>query len=1150
MIFEQPSKMEQLSDATTEVIEPVQTTKIAIVGMDTFFGSCDGLDAFERSIYDGTQHFIPLPPYRWKGIEEQQQLLKDYGFEGSEAPLGAYINEFEINTLRLKIPPNEVDKLNPQQLLILKVADRALRDARLGEGGNVSVIIAAETELSVHQLQQRWNLPWQLQEALMKENASLSSEQLSELETLVQDSIHHPAHTSEFVSYIGNIMASRIAALWNFTGPSFTLSAGENSAFKALEVAQMLLAAGEVEAVVVGAVDLAGGVEHVLWRNQLAKINTGVNTLSYDQKANGWMVGEGAGAVVLKRLDSAKQAQDRIYAVIDAISLVQECATEEKVNDLPPPGALPVTQACQRAFTQTGIKPADISYVEVFGSGVRSQDESEIKGLIQAYQTAEPDLSCAIGSVKANIGHTYAASGIASLIKTALCLYHRYIPATSQWSSPKMPEIWQGSPFYVPSESRPWFLKEGTSKRVAAINGLGLDGTYAHLILSEEPTQKERSSRYLEQMPFYLFPIAADQCSDLLEQLNVLQQTIKDCSSLAVAASQTFAAFQNHQEETYALAILGRNKDELMREIKRAFTGVANAFDTGKDWQTPVGSYFTAKPQGKRGTIAFVYPGAFNSYIGLGRNIFRLFPKVYDDADNHVANIGPILREKVIYPRSLNSLSRRQLEILEEQLIEDALAMLESGMGFASLFTAMMRDYFQLQPHCTFGYSLGEISMMCAQDVWTDYDKGSYTLNSSPLFCTRLSGPKTAVREYWGLPPEQNLEDENFWSTYILIAPVSQVRECLKHETRVYLTHINTPNEVAIAGDTQACQRVIETLKCDAFRAPSDHVIHCDAMRSEYDELVKLNILPLKKIPETVFYSAAEYKPITLDSNSIGHSIAKGICQPLDFPRLINQVYEDGARIFVEAGAGSTCSRWIGETLKQKEHVTVSLNKRGVDDHTSIIKALAKLLSHRVSLDLSPLYCPVRETFTQNSSIFKTITLGGSRISSTMLNAKNNEMFQELSLQPVGESTGEQQYLLSTLEKHEEMNFNKMQSRLKSCENGFKSIDNNNLKTSEQLQSFDMLASSNISHQDVPPVNTKSYDFGGKLNQTELPSNYYQKMRHKTSHINKIHVAFLQTRQESLKQISEIIQLQVACSKQWIDSGCLAINSKQSPLDK
>ncbi|PMB52825.1 omega-3 polyunsaturated fatty acid synthase subunit, PfaB, partial [Fischerella thermalis CCMEE 5201] len=435
---------------TTEPVTPQEAlhpAKLAIVGMDAFFGGCDGLDAFERSIYEGKQHFIPLPPQRWYGVEKQTELLKKYGLADGKPPLGAYITDFEIDTVSSKIPPNELEKLNQQQLLLLKVAERALKDAGIKEGANVAVIIATETEFSAHHLQQRWNLAWQIKEGLIAGEISLPTDKIDQLETIIKDGMHHPVESSEYVSYIANIMASRISSLWDFTAPVFTITAGENSTFKVLEVAQHLLTTGEAEAVLVGAVDLAGGMENVLLRNQRAAINSGANTLSYDQKVNGWMVGEGAGAVVLKLHETAKKASDRIYAAVDAISFVQDSLGKSN--------AKAVHQVSQQALLMAGIKPSEVNYLEVYGSGNKQEDAAEITGLLQAYSGNANDLNCAIGSIKANIGHTYTASGIASLIKTALCLYYRYIPATPNWTGVKGKELWQSRELISPSPHLP-----------------------------------------------------------------------------------------------------------------------------------------------------------------------------------------------------------------------------------------------------------------------------------------------------------------------------------------------------------------------------------------------------------------------------------------------------------------------------------------------------------------------------------------------------------------------------------------------------------------------------------------------------------------------------------------------------------------------
>lgn len=396
---------------------------------------------------------------------------------------------------------------------------------------------------------------------------------------------------------------------------------------------------------------------------------------------------------------------------------------------------------------------------------------------------------------------------------------------------------------------------------------------------------------------------------------------------------------------------MGHNREQLQGEIQHAQKGLNDAFEQGKTWQTPVGSYFTANPLGRTGKTAYVYPGAYSAYLGLGRTLTRLFPQLWDSSiymslKNHYALVAHLL-----YPRGIQAFSQRQLESLEQKLIDNPLDMLETEIGYAGLMTTVVKDYFQIPCQIALGYSLGEISMMYGQQVWRNFDEAGDVLRSSALFRDRIIGQKVAVRQFWHLPEEDSGE---FWSTYLLIADLKQVQERVAKEPRVYLTQINTPKEMVIAGDPQACSRVIDQVQGAAFRAPYNHVIHCQAIASEYSELARLNTHQSRPIPETKFYSAAKYAPISLESEAIGQNIARNLCHQLDFPRLIERTYEDGARIFLEVGAGSNCSRWIGEILKQKEHVTIVFNRRGVAEHTSILQGLAKLISHRVSVNLSP----------------------------------------------------------------------------------------------------------------------------------------------------------------------------------------------------
>ncbi|WP_353931999.1 type I polyketide synthase [Okeanomitos corallinicola TIOX110] len=1093
-------------------IQENKAAKIVIVGMDACFGECDGLDAFESSIYDGKQHFIPLPEKRWHGIDQQEKLLQEYGLEAGKAPEGAYIKDFEVDTLAYKIPPNEVEKINPQQTLLLKVCDRALKDGKIKPNSNVAVIIAADTELSVHQLQQRWNSSWQIKDGLNGAEISLPPEKVTKLESIVKNSIHHQVDIGEYVSYVGNIMASRISSLWNFSGPSFTISAVETAVFKALELAEMLLTTQEVDAVVVGAVDLAGGVENVLLRSQFGKINTGINTLSFDQKADGWSVGEGAGAVVLQRHDTALQNNQRIYAIIDGLSISQSSSMAID--------AATINQVCKQAFKQAGIQPQAVNYLEVCGSGISQEDETEINGILQAYPPVGDGLHCALGSVKANIGHTFVASGIASLIKTALALYYKYIPATPNWSGVKTPQVWEGSPFYVATESRPWFLQKDVKCRISAINSIGCDGSFAHLILSEETQQQEHSRSYLESRPFNLFPITGDNQSNLLSALDNLQKTIENGECLKTTASQTFIKFQQNSDSKYTLSITGRNQKELLKEINSAKKGVTNAFANGKDWQTPIGSYFTPKPLGKNGEIAFVYPAAVNTYVGIGRTLFRLFPHAFDDTVVKSLYKRAADVEKLVFPRCLSKLTTRELEKLEKKLLDDSIAMFEAEILFTRFITTILNNDFQIKPKYIFGYSLGETSMMVAQGIWSKVYQGSNTFNSSALFGDRLSGQKNAVREYWQLPKNPANDHQNLWSNYVLMTSATQVREAIKSETRVYLTQINTPEEVLIAGEPAACERVIKKLGCNAFPAPFDHVIHAPAMQSEYSEIFKINNVPAQNIPGVTCYSAAEYQPISLESEVIAHNIAKGLCQELDFPRLVNRVYKDGAKVFIEAGAGGMCSRWINKILGNQEHITVSLNRRGIDDHTSIIKALAKLLSHRVKLDISPLYNLSLATTKNNKATLRKVLLGGNSITAEILNTENRKIFQKDPNQKSEQITNHREYkITNSLQPSSQIKPSHIYPQPEKIT--MKTIMDNRFKPQEELKSSEATCNHKFSCQNPIP----------KIQMNDLKISQYQKLTSNNSKLTTAHTSFLEARKEFSQQMSEIIQLQLACAQ-------------------
>ncbi len=613
-----------------------------------------------------------------------------------------------------------------------------------------------------------------------------------------------------------------------------------------------------------------------------------------------------------------------------------------------PLSAAVISGVLQEARRSSGIRPEVIGLIEAATLRGAKISADEAAGLLGAFGPQNP-LTCALGS---------SLAGLLGVAKTAWCLSRRVIPGVPGWGGPAQPDAWQHSPFYVPAESRAWFVPASQDKRHAGLNLLATDGSFTHILFCDAASITRQRVETPRQEALRLFPLTASSVGQLLEKMTALQSKLTTGSSLVGAAQDAYRQYILEKPAAeYVACLLGQTPDELLREIGFAAKGVTTAFEKQSDWQTPLGSFFTPRPLGKDGKVSFVYPGAFNSYPGVGRDLFYLFPNLYDHLSGITSDIGDLLNERLLYPRSMAALTSVDLTAIEIQLTADPITMLISGSCLAVLYTDVLRNVFEINPASAFGYSLGEISMMFASRVWTEADGTSKALRESPLFHTRLTGPQNAVREYWNLPTlNESDPHEVLWVNYLLMIGPEKVKEALADETRVYLTHINTPRQVAIGGDPAGCRRVIDRLKCKSLQAPFDYAIHCKPIHSEYDMLTELHSVPVMNQPGMILYSAATYQPMPIDRQTIAQQIAHELCNCLDFPRLIQLAYNDGARIFVELGAGSNCARWVNDTLEGQPHAAYSINRKGVDDHASILRLMARMVSQRVPVNLSVLY--------------------------------------------------------------------------------------------------------------------------------------------------------------------------------------------------
>ncbi|MEW6995738.1 beta-ketoacyl synthase N-terminal-like domain-containing protein [Colwelliaceae bacterium MEBiC 14330] len=434
LVLQQPTKDIAVTAKQASARQP-----LAIIGMDAHFGSAEGLASFKKLIDNNNTTFTALPKSRWKGIENDSDVME--ALQLTRAPQGGYVESFDIDFLRFKVPPNEQDCLIPQQLMMMKVADNAAKDAGLNEGSNVAVLVAMGIELELHQYRGRVNLSTQIEESLLQQGVRLSDEQRATLTNIAKDGVAHAAQLNQYTSFIGNIMASRISALWDFSGPAITLSAEENSAYRCVELAENLFQTTDIDAVIIASVDLAGSIENISLRQHFGPLNptpshTGKSSSNTDTSVlddQRWIVGEGAGAFVLKPLSSVEQ--QNVYATIDSISFVNGNDTDA------------IIKAANASLLNAGLTAADITSIEAHASGFSAENKAERQALPRLYPGRK------ISSVKGNVGHTFNASGVASIIKNALILNDTVSQASSRAAH-------------------------------IAINGLGKDESCAHLIMS------------------------------------------------------------------------------------------------------------------------------------------------------------------------------------------------------------------------------------------------------------------------------------------------------------------------------------------------------------------------------------------------------------------------------------------------------------------------------------------------------------------------------------------------------------------------------------------------------------------------------------------------------------------------------------------
>ena len=441
---------------------------LAIVGLGAHFGDLDSLGRFQRAVLSGQPALRPRPAERFYGVELNDGLLP---LGGPAGPMpGAWIDRLQIPRDRFRIPPREIPGILPQQLLMLQVATDAFEDAGLDPRRNrprlrSGVLVGMGLDLETTRFCLGWGLRAMARRWLQQLGQRLDPEPFEAWLRDLRRALGPGLDANRTVGALGGIIASRIARELRLGGPSFAVSSEDASGATALEVATGLLRRRELDVALVGAVDLAGDVRTVLATGALRPWSPSGIPRPFDARADGPVVGEGAAALVLKRLDDARRDGDRIYALLRSVATARSWQ-----------GAL------GRAYEGSRLDPATVSYVEGHGSGAPDSDRQEAQALIGFFpRRKEP--RCALGSARSVIGDTGAASALAGVVKTALALFDEVLPAIPDFQAPVEGPGWNGSTFHVPRAPQAWHQDPADGPRRAGVNTCSVDGSFHHVVL-------------------------------------------------------------------------------------------------------------------------------------------------------------------------------------------------------------------------------------------------------------------------------------------------------------------------------------------------------------------------------------------------------------------------------------------------------------------------------------------------------------------------------------------------------------------------------------------------------------------------------------------------------------------------------------------
>jgi acyl transferase domain-containing protein/NADP-dependent 3-hydroxy acid dehydrogenase YdfG len=902
---------------------------IAVVGLAALMPGARDAAEFWRNIVTGRDLITELPAGRWPAEEfyDPDPSTPDTTYSRR----GAFLPEIEFGPLAHGLPPATLAAIDPAQLLGLTVADALLGDldrnlAAPLDRERVSVILGSSTLSRVGTMDARIQRPLWLK--ALREQGIEEAQAQEACDRIAEQYV--PWQEDSFPGLLSNVVAGRIANRLDLHGTNCTVDAACASSLAAVSAAANELALGKADLVLTGGVDATNNpLMYVCFSKTPALSPTG-DARPFSEDADGTLLGEGLAMLALRRLDAAERDGDRIYAVIRGLGT----SSDGKGGAIYAPMATGQARALRRAYASAGYGPDTVELVEAHGTATRAGDAAEFTSLREVFgETGRPGTGwCALGSVKSQIGHTKAAAGAAGLIKVVLALHQRVLPPTIKVRTPNPGLGIETSPFYLNTTVRPWTRRADHPRR-ASVSSFGFGGANYHVALEEyggvDASRGRRAARVLATAS-ELVLLSGDSPGDLRARL-LDDGHGRPAPILAELAAESRRHFDHGQP--CRLAVVATGADDLREKLDRAGEMAGRQPDSA--FALPGGVCYDCGPA-VPGRIAFVFPGQGSQYTGMGGDIAMAFPAAQDVWDLAAGlDLGEQALSDIVFP--VPAFTDEQRAGQERRLTDTRWA--QPALAAHSLSMLALLASIGVEPDCAAGHSLGELVALHAAGAMDAESLLRLARHRGELLARMDGEPGTMLAV--GADAD---------------AVAAAIRESALAD--LWLANVNAPRQTVVSGSVRAIEELrgrLSTAGVTARRLAVSAAFHSPLARSAVEPLREfLGKLELAT-PRIDVYGNADAAIYRAEPDAIRGRLAEHPAAPVRFGDQIEAMYADGVRTFIEVGAGSALTGLIGQILGDRDHVAVSLDKRGRDGVTAWHEAVGRLAVRGVPMDLPKL---------------------------------------------------------------------------------------------------------------------------------------------------------------------------------------------------